>query len=81
MTLEPQFKLRQTVYFMQNNKIRKSTISGINYPNIWLTKGGKIQQTNFTYKVRSLTFKDYGNSGGIPSCLLFASKKDLIKTL
>jgi len=77
----PKFQLKQTVYFMQNNKIRKSTIIGINYPSIWVGNKGRINQTSFSYRVKSLSYKDYGNSGGIPDCLLFTSKEELISTL
>lgn len=79
--LEPRFKLKQAVYFMRNNKVKKSTICGINYPKVWISKSGKIEQTSFTYRVKSMTEKDYGNSGGLPDCLLFPSKKELLKSL
>ena len=81
LTIEPRFKLKQTVYFMRNNRVKKSTITCINYPSVWINKNKKIQQTGFTYRVKSLTPKDYGNSGGFPECLLFATKKDLLKSL
>jgi hypothetical protein len=81
MIIEPKFKLKQTVYFMQNNKVKKSTIIAINYPSIWIGNKNKIQSTSFTYRVKSLTYKDYGNSGGIPDCLLFATKKELLQSL
>lgn len=77
----PDFELKQAVYFMQNNKVKKSTITGINYPKIWIGDKGKINQTSFSYRVKSLTIKDYGNTNGIPSCLLYKSKKELIATL
>jgi len=81
MEIKPNFNLKQTVYFMQNNRIKKSTISCINYPSVWINKKGKVEQTSFSYRVKSLTTKEYGNSGGLPACLLFLTKKDLIKTL
>ena len=81
MELIPQFNLRQTVYFIRDNKIRKSTVTGINYPDVWLNTKGKEEQTSFSYRVKSLTTKEYGNTGGVPSSLLFKTKKDLIKTL
>lgn len=81
MNITPKFELKQTVYFMENNKVRKSTINCINFPKVWLSKNGKIEQTSFTYRVKSMLINDYGNSGGVPECLLFATKKELIKTL
>ena len=81
MELKSEFNLKQTVYFMRDNRIKKSTITGINYPSVWINSKGKIEQSSFTYRVKSLSSKDYGNSGGIPKCLLFPTKKDLIKTL
>ena len=81
LDLKPKFQLKQAVYFMQNNKIKKSTIIGINYPSVWINSSGKIEQTSFSYRVKSLTIKEYGNTSGIPGCLLFSSKNELIKTL
>lgn len=81
MIPEPKYNLKQTVYFMKNNKIKKSSILGIKYPTIWFGKNNTLESTSFLYRVRYLTREDYGNSGGVPECLLFSTKKDLIKTL
>jgi hypothetical protein len=81
MNLIPEFQLKQAVFFMRNNRVKKSTITSIKYPTVWLNKKGQVEQTLFIYRVKSMTSKDYGNSEGIPSCLLFKTKKDLLKSL
>jgi hypothetical protein len=81
INFKPKFQLKQAVYFMQNNRIKKSTIIGIIFPSVWIGDKGKLQQTSFSYRVKSLTRKDYGNTYGILDCLLFATKKELMKTL
>lgn len=86
MELKSKFTLKETVYFMHDNRIRKSTITGIKFPNVWLSNNGRsnnIQTTSFNYVIKLFgnNHPRYGNSGGLPECLLFKTKKDLIKTL
>jgi hypothetical protein len=68
---------------MKDNRVRKSTISSIKYPTVWISGKNKVEQTSFFYRIKSsiLTQKDYGNSGGLPESLFFESKKELLKSL
>lgn len=82
MELNSKFTLKQTVYFIHENRVCKSTITGIKFPTIWVYKN-EVNQTAFYYIVKSLgnNHSRYGNSGGFPECLLFSCKKELLKSL
>ena len=80
ITLKSKFSIKDTVYFMENNKIVKSTIVTIIFPKVIQFKKS-IEQTGFLYRVNRNTHIQKTNSNGIPECWLFPNKKELIKTL
>jgi len=78
MISESKYSLGETVYFMQDNKICKSTITCICFPTYWKNTKKELQQTSFTYRLKCNTFK---SNSDIPECWLFKTKTLLLKTL
>lgn len=71
----PKFNIGQTVYFMKDNKVCKSSIKVIKLPLIWKDRKGLIQMTCTKYKLHNLEANDY------PECWLFDNKKSLLNSL
>lgn len=81
ITLKPEYGINQTVYFMDNNKVCKSTINRISFPSIWMDKRGKMESTSFRYYIKASHRLTQFKISGIPKCILFSSKKELLKSL
>lgn len=82
MVSESKFHIGQKVYFMANNKVCHSTIINIKFPQYWVGKSKKIEQTPFRYGIKDNPFANQlDHKYDLPECWLFESKEELIKTL
>ena len=78
-----------TVFFMEDNKVKKGIITAIQFPQVFFrnsininTIKKEIQRTSIKYHVNnSKRLNNSGNGVGSPEKFFFSSKEDLLKSL
>jgi len=83
MRIDSKYNITDTIYWLENNKVRKAIVKSIQFPLVQSIKGQDQMVGECMYFV-SKTAKSSvinWNGGGLYESQIFISKKDLLKSL
>ena len=83
MTITSKFKIKEKVFWLENNKVRHAIVKSIQFPLVQMVKGEEMVIGECMYfvsqRVKSSVIN--WNGGGLHEHQLFASKRLLLKGL
>lgn len=83
MTVSSKFNIKQKVFWLENNKVRKAVVKSIQFPLVQMLKNQQVLHGEFMYFVSDNTKSSVinWNGGGLRESQVFASKAELLKSL
>jgi len=82
MQIESKYNIHQKIFWMESNKVRSAVVKAIQFPRVeWENKAPRAGRTMYFVSSRIRSRSVNWNGGGLYEEEVFASKKDLLKSL
>lgn len=82
MTIESKFNYKDTVYWLESNKVRKAVVKSIQFGRFYRIDGRDYLSEPMYFVSKNIKSREVDwNGGGLKEGQVFGSKKDLLKSL